>query len=577
VSSPSAVILGVTYGGHDTSAALMVDGDLVAAAEQERYDLTKHSRAFPSQAIGDCLRIAGMTIDRVDEIAYAGDRIRNIREAYLRPALENEYRIGFLIEDIERIRRSYEMLDLVRRETGFSGPINPYRHHLCHLASAYYPSGFEEALLVSHDGIGDIESSMTGIGRDGRIEIVHDTNHYPDSLGLLYSAITFYLGWRHHCDEGIIMGLACFGDPHATVPGDGRTYTEIFAEILKQTGSLDYEVGRDWISYHEVRDKWVSNLFVDTFGPKRHWEDPLTDHHRNIAAALQGRLEEVVLSQLSYCREEYGLEKIGIAGGVGLNCSLNGQILDSGLFDELFVQPASGDSGLAVGACYLAHQKRNPEYRPRRMHDFYCGYRARAEEIKDAVEESECEHSEPGDLYATVAERLEAGLIVGWYDGPAEFGPRALGNRSILCRPYPAEMKDHINSRVKFREPFRPFAPAVLSEHASEYFHLDQDSPHMLMAVKVRNEKRHEIPAVVHVDDSCRVQTVRAENNPRFRKLLEAFHSHTGVAVLLNTSFNIKGQPIVNTPQQAIDCYLGTEIDCLVLGDLFMEKQAFGT
>ncbi len=574
MSNREAIVLGINYGGHDTSAALMMNGRLIAAAEEERYNREKHSRAFPLRAIRDCLSIGGIDIDDVDEIAVARDRLRNIREAYLRPALEDPDRIGFLIRDIEKVRTIYDLPKLVREQTDYSGPVRFYRHHLSHLASAYYPSGFQEALLVSHDGIGEIEASMIGVGRSGEIEIVHDTNHYPDSLGLVYSALTFYLGWRHHYDEGIVMGLAPYGNPHARVPGSEATYSEIFSEIIVEAGGLDYDVSLEWMDYYRVRDKWVSDRFIGTFGPKREWEDPLTEHHQNIAAALQDRLEEIVLNQLRYCREEYGFRKLGVAGGVGLNCSLNGKILASGMFEELFVQPASSDSGLAIGACYLAQRRREPDYQPARMHDFFLGYRADQDEIERAIEDSGLSWERPETLYDLVAERLEAGLIVAWYQGPAEFGPRALGNRSILCRPFPAEMKDHINERVKFRESFRPFAPAVLDEYAADYFVLSQSSPHMLMAVQVRPERLSEIPAVVHVDGSARVQTVADNNdNKRFRRLLEAFHSRTGVPVLLNTSFNVKGQPIINTPEQALESFQETAIDCLVLGDFFVEKR----
>lgn len=572
----STAILAINYGGHDTSAAAMVDGELVAACEQERYDLTKHSRAFPMEAAQDCLDIAGIGWSDVSEIALSTDVIRGIRETYIRPALHDEERIGFLIRDIQRIEGAYGLKDFVREKTGYDGAIRSYRHHLCHLASAYYPSGFDRAILVSHDGIGEIEASMIGVGDGGGLEIVDDNNRYPHSLGLLYSAITFYLGWQHHCDEGIIMGLAPYGDPHASIPGDGRTYHEVFSDILRETGPLSYEVNQAWMAYYEVRDKWVSDQFVHTFGEKRAYDGPIHDHHKNVAAALQLRLEEVVLKQLQHCRETYDISNIGIAGGVGLNCSMNGKILASGLFDSVFVQPAGGDAGIAVGACYLAQRRRDPDYQPKKMHDFYLGHRADQDALDAAAAAAPFPAEKPDDLYAAVADRLMDGKIVGWYQGGAEFGPRALGNRSILCRPFPAGMKDHINARVKFREAFRPFAPAVLDEFAGEYFVIDQESPHMLMAVKVQPSARDRIPAVVHVDDSCRVQTVRAENNARFRSLLEAFHERSGIPVLLNTSFNVKGQPIVNTPQQAVDCFAGTEIDCLVIGDYLIDKPSKG-
>ena len=567
-------ILGVNHGGHDTSAALMRDGELIAACEQERYTLDKHSRLFPVDAIDDCLSRVGIGIDDVDELAFAFQPFYHIREAYLRPALTDVKRIGSLISDMDRIRENFSIEELIREQTGFNGKVNYYHHHECHLASTWYPSGFDEALVVSYDGIGEIETGLLAVGHGASLEVFHEGSRYPDSLGLLYSAVTHYLGWRHHCDEGIIMGLACYGDAQSAVPGDGRSYIEIFREIVRETGDYDYKVGREWIAYHEVRDKWVSDQFCEVFGKKRASDDELTNHHKHIAAALQLRLEEVVLAQLQKAQKQYQVNRLCLSGGVALNCSMNGKIDQSGIFDEIFVQPASGDAGVAVGACYLAHKAREPEFKPRKMHNFFLGSVFEDQEIANVFFEYGMTVTRPENLFERTASRLAEGRIIGWFQGGAEFGPRALGNRSILTRPFPAEMKDYLNARVKFREEFRPFAPAVLVDHFSEYFEIGQESPHMLIACQATEKAKREIPATVHVDGSCRAQTVRQENNPRFFALLEAFFTQTGCPVLLNTSFNVKGQPIVNTPGQAIDCYLGTNIDCLVVGDFFIEKES---
>ena len=568
------MILSIKFGGHDTAAALMIDGVPVAACEQERYTFDKHSRLFPIDAIDDCLAIANITIDQVDEIAFVNDLLYYIREIYLRPALENDDRIGFLIKDIDRIKNAYTMEDLIREKTGFKGPISFHRHHLCHLASAYYPSGFEDALLVSFDGMAESETGMLATGINGEIEIIAADVHYPHSLGLIYSAITFFLGWMHHCDEGIIMGLAPFGDANAIIPGSEKTYADIFSEIIIETGPYTYEIDQSWMSYFEVRDKWVSDKFTKIFGPKRDYNDPLTDHHKNIAAALQKRLEDVALRQLRHARKETGLNRLCLAGGVALNCSMNGKILQSGIFDEIFVQPASGDQGTTIGACFLAHQKRGNSVKPRKWHNFYLGSRFSDDQIQAAFKDANVEFLKPADLYNLTAQKLEDGKIIAWFQGGAEFGPRALGNRSILCRPYPEEMRDHLNARVKFREEFRPFAPAVLAEHAEEYFTIGQETPHMLMATQATEANREKISATVHIDGSCRAQTVTESNNERFYKLLTAFNDRTGVPVLLNTSFNVKGQPIVNSPSIAIECFNSTNIDCLIIGDYFVEKTS---
>jgi len=565
-------VLGINHGGHDTSAALMRDGELLAACEQERYTLDKHSRRFPVEAIQGCFERADIRQDEVDEIAFAFQPLYHIREAYLRPALNDDERIGVVIQDIDRLSETYSTEELVREKTNFVGKVEFYHHHQCHLASAWYPSGFDEAVVVSYDGIGEIETGLMAIGRSGLLDVVHNGARYPDSLGLLYSAITHYLGWRHHCDEGIVMGLASYGDPVAKIPGDGRSYYEVFEQIVQETGDYDYSIGRDWIDYHRVRDKWVSDRFCDVFGEKREMDGELTQHHKNLAAALQLRLENLVLKQLERARQQYDVNRLCLSGGVALNCSMNGKIEQSGIFDEIFVQPASGDSGVAVGACYLSHIAKGLKLEPNKMHDFYLGSRFSDEEIESALEERGLSIEKSNDLMERTAARLADGKIIGWFQEGAEFGPRALGNRSILTRPFPADMKDYLNNKVKFREEFRPFAPAVLYEYSNKYFDISQESPHMLIACHATERAQKEIPATVHIDGTCRVQTVKAENNKRFFKLLNAFFERTDCPVLLNTSFNVKGQPIVNTPLQAIDCYLSTSIDCLIVGDYFVEK-----
>lgn len=566
-------ILGLSFGSHDTAAALLLDGRLTAACEQERYTRDKHSRLFPNDAIADCLKIGGLTMDDISEVAVGIDMVRFVRETYIRPALHDDDRIAFLIHDVEQLRTHFFMEERIRRETGFSGRIAAYRHHLCHLASSYYPSGYDEALVVSYDGMGEIDTGMMARGRAGEIEVLHNGNHFPNSLGLFYAAITHFLGWKYSCDEGIVMGLAAYGDASATVPGQARSYLSVFREIIQVTGDYIYEIDPSWIAYHKERNKWVSDRFIKCFGPKRKPDEPVTAHHMHIAAALQEKLEEIVLAQLGKARKEFELRRLCLAGGVALNCSMNGKILRSGLFDEIFVQPASGDPGTAIGACYLSYANKMGGLKPERDHDFYLGSRFGPAEVIQTLERAGISYQKPADIFSATAQRLAEGKIVGWFSGPAEFGPRALGNRSILARPYPAEMKDYLNAHVKFRERFRPYAPAVLAEYAKDYFRIRQESPHMLIATEVRPEKRELIPAVVHVDGTCRVQTVTAGLNPRFRRLLEAFYQQTGCPVLLNTSFNIKGEPIVNSPEHAIECFLRTNIDCLVLGDFFCEKR----
>jgi carbamoyltransferase len=565
-------ILGIKYMSHDTASALMMDGRLIAACEQERYSLDKHSKRFPIDAIHDCLRMGKISLDEIDVIAFGGDPNVSLRRTYLETALKDYRRVGMLIEEFEKFSRIYRVEDTLRSETGYQGPVIYYDHHLAHLASSYYPSGFQNALLLSIDGIGDFKSMKIGVGEGGAISIKYDDFEYPHSLGQIYSAVTCYLGWKNVHHEGIIMALACYGDPYAKVPGFDRSYYSFFEEIIQYDGGYNITINDKWTSYYYMRNKWVSDRFIEVFGPHKTYEMPIEQHHKNIAAALQARLEDVVLSLLKMARKDFNIPNLCMSGGVALNCSMNGRIERSKIFEEIFVQPASGDAGLAIGACYLAQQEYDQSYRPSRNHNFYLGASFESAEIEAAIGAIGLPYSKPEDLYGETAKRLKEGKVVGWFQGGSEFGPRALGNRSILARPYPAAMKDHINNNVKFREYFRPLAPAIMKEYLNEYFDIGQESPHMLIACKVKKEKRDQIIATVHVDDSCRVQSVGSDNNRQFYNLLRSFYDLTGCPVLLNTSFNIKGQPIVNTPQQALDCYKDNQLDVLVIGDYLLEK-----
>ena len=325
--------------------------------------------------------------------------------------------------------------------------------------------------------------------------------------------------------------------------------------------------------FFESRNVWIGKKFVEYFGPKRDWNDELTSHHMNIAAGLQKRLEDIVISQLISAKKKYKQKKLCISGGVGLNCTLNGKIVAKGIFDEVFVVPPSGDAGTTIGGCYLGLKLLGATVEVRARHNFYLGSRFSNEEIEVILNELSVSYKKSSDIFSETASMLVDGLIIGWFQGGAEFGPRALGNRSILTRPFPSEMKDIINSRVKFREHFRPFAPAVLVEKYRDYFDLAQESPHMLIAVNARNDNRECISSTVHVDGSARAQTVSKNSNYRFWSLINAFNTLTGTPVLLNTSFNVKGQPIVNNPKDAVETFLTTNIDVLVIGDYILKKN----
>ena len=411
-------ILGIKFSGHDTSAALLIGGKLVAACAQERYTRDKHSRLFPKEAALDCLAIAGIKIDQVDEIAFVDDLKSQIRNTYLKPAIESDERLDFLFKDIDRLKEMNDMDQIIRKNLNYKGIINYYRHHLCHVASSYYPSGFKDALCLSIDGVGEYETGLIASAKSGNIKILNNENVYPHSLGLLYSAITHYLGWKHHCDEGIIMGLAPYGNSLDKVPGQkNKSYRSIFKKILTKEKDFKYKVNLEYVNYYSERNKWVTDKFIKIFGPKRKWSDPLSKHHKNIAAALQDQLEHVVLNQLKVARKKFKLSKLCLSGGVALNCSLNGKIAKSKIFKEIFVQPASGDDGCTYGASLLAYAKSKKKFMPKKMHNFYKGSIFTNNQIKKEILKSNVKYECPKNLYKNVSNHLEKGKIVAWFQG----------------------------------------------------------------------------------------------------------------------------------------------------------------
>tara|TARA_B100000780_G_scaffold228810_1_gene168304 strand:+ start:228 stop:1946 length:1719 start_codon:yes stop_codon:yes gene_type:complete len=568
-------VLGLNSEGHDTSACIVIDGKLIAACEQERYDKAKHSKNFPNDAINDCLKIAKLKIKDIDVISSGFDPHILIRELYLKPAIKDNKRVEFLINNIERIKSIHFLEKTIQKKLNVKTKIEFNNHHLCHLASTYYPSGFQKAVVVSYDGIGESESGAFAIANKGNIKVLDVKNVYPNSFGLIYSAITFYLGWKPFCDEGIIMGLAPYGDSRKKVKGTNKTYYDFFKDIIciNKKNPLEYQINKKWIAYHLKRDVWISDEFIKVFGKPKKYLNKLTEHHMNIAKALQDRLEYVVCKQLDHLQKKYKIDNLCLAGGVALNCSLNGKIKKKKIFKNIFIQPASGDAGIAYGSCLVSTLKRK-KLKVKKMNNFYTGLRENEKIIKKNLIKNKIQYKKfsNNNIYNEIRKNLVNGKIIGIFRGAAEFGPRALGNRSIISKPYPSKMRDHLNKNVKFREFFRPFAPMVLNENREEFFDLNQESPHMLIACKAKNKNKKKIPAVVHVDNSCRVQTVTNETNPFFYKLIKNFYKHTGVPVILNTSFNIKGQPIVNDSLDAIKCFKKYNIDVLVLENFIIEK-----
>jgi carbamoyltransferase len=567
------------YFGHDASAALLKDGEVIACAAEERFTRVKFSlnlagnTLLPRRAIAWCLEAGGIAMSDVDAVAHYckfTEAVLERRMALLRPYLTEEERATVA----RSFRQVYEQMispsaveDQFEHMTGVrSQSILAVRHHMAHAASAFYPSGFSEALVFTIDGSGELESSLLAVGtRDGIREL--ESTPLPTSLGTLYLILAVFLGFRSLGDEYKVMGLASYGDP--------SRYRPVFSELVPIDERGGYTTAL-------LAGGGLKDFLLMRLGPARNREDPFDSRHADIAASLQEVVTRAVLCTLRRARDDTGLKNLCMAGGVALNCSLNGALARTRMFDRIFVQPAAGDEGCSVGAALIAYGERRTEAHPahsRWDHVYWGPSYSDAEMIREleAVADKVIWSKETA-IAAAVAQRLAAGSVVGMFQGRMEFGPRALGNRSILADPRKAGMKDRINEKVKRRELFRPFAPAVVTEDAAEYFDMTglAESPFMLFTVPVRPDKRALIPAVTHVDGSARVQTVSQATNSRFWEVLQEFRKLTGIPVLLNTSFNVKNEPIVCSPGDALACFLSTDIDCIAMGDYLVDKKASG-
>lgn len=561
--------LGLHFGSHDASAALVIDGQLVAMMEQERFDHHKHSRAFPLEAARFCLDSGGVTLDQVDVVAYANDVAftNAYKAAFVAAALPGAYRPHFPTQaEIER--RLVESLGPCRR-------LWHVDHHLAHAASAFLVSPFDEAAILTIDGMGNWVSSTFAVGRGDEIETLLRVPH-PHSLGLLYGAITQYLGFHAACDEGKTMGLAPYGRP---------TYLDRLRPMCRVTDQGGLELDLSWFNFHNqsLMDesgsprRWYSDKLVESFGPPRQPESALDERAADMAASVQCLLEERCWEMLGHLHRRTGLSSLCLAGGVALNCSMNGRVRLNTAFKDVFVMPAANDAGLSLGAALLAARALG-ERGPRQVltHAYWGSEHNEAEMgaalagLPDSVS-----LTRPADLEEAVAGLLAEHAIVGWYQGRMEFGPRALGHRSILANPTRADAKDRVNAKVKFREAFRPFAPMVPDDEANEWFEHGAGQPFMLTVDTVREDRRDRIPAVTHVDGTARVQTVTPEQNPQIHRLLKAMGRRSGVPVLLNTSFNIRGDTIVRTPEDAVRCFLETGMAALALGPHLLIKSAW--
>jgi carbamoyltransferase len=592
-------ILGISAFYHDSAAALIEDARIVAAAQEERFTRKKHDPGYPAHAIDYCLNEAGISLGDVDHVVFYEKpfvKFERLLETYLTFAPRGfaSFRVVLPLWLKEKL---FQKKLLIKKLQAHAPPFDWGRrllfaeHHQSHAVSAFFPSPFSEAIVLTMDGVGEWATTSAAIGRGNRIETMKEI-HFPHSLGLLYAAFTYYTGFKVNSGEYKVMGLAPYGEP--------RYVAKILDHLVDMKADGSFRLNQDYFDYC-VKLRMINGHFAELFGgPPRTPEQPLEQRHMDLAASVQAVTEEVVLRMVRSLAAETGIRNLCLAGGVALNCVANGKVLRDGHVDRIWIQPAAGDAGGALGAALAAYyefadQPRVPGNTLDSMQGAYLGPAFSTEEIGARLRAAGAVLEVAGDdaLIDRTVDALVAGKAVGWFQGRMEFGPRALGARSILGDPRSPTMQKQLNLKVKFRESFRPFAPSVLREDVADWFELDAESPYMLLVADVverrcrqmsdeeralfgidqLNVVRSDIPAVTHVDYSARVQTVHRETNPRYHALLTAFKDRTGCPVLVNTSFNVRGEPIVCTPEDAFRCFMGTEIDLLVAGNCILRKE----
>jgi len=582
------IILGLNVYHGDSSACIVVDGQLIAAVEEERLRRVKHWAGFPTEAIKYCLKEAKVKVEDIDYIAVNRNPTANLFKKAIfalakHPSLElikDRLRNASKIKDIKTVLSS----ELGVRKEKIKAKIYRVEHHVAHLGSAFFVSPFDKASVVSVDGFGDFVGAMWGIGQGGELE-VKDRVFFPHSLGLFYLALTQYLGFPKYGDEYKVMGLASYGEP---------AYIEKMRQIVRLEGNGRFSLNLDYFIHHSegVTMTWeggepnmgpvYSKELEKSFGNARRKDNPITKDHENIAASMQAMYEEAFFHLLNFVHSKTKTPILCLAGGCAMNSVANGKVFDKTPFKEIYIQAAAGDAGGALGAAYYVWHQILGKPRDFVMEHAYWGPQYAEVEVKAEVEKNKNQLSNLNcivervdndiDLCKKTAKKVSEGKVVGWFQGRMEWGPRALGNRSIVVDPRRAEMKDILNARIKRREPFRPFAPSILLEKAGEYFEKDYPDPFMIKVYRVRPEKRSVIPAVTHIDGTGRLQTVKKEDNPLYWQLIKEFENLTGIPVVLNTSFN-ENEPIVCTPQEALDCFLRTKMDVLVIGDFLIKRR----
>ena len=585
-------ILGISAYYHDSAACLLRDGVIIAAAQEERVSRKKHPHNFPTHAIQYCCHEGEIKTEDVDYVAFYDKpfvKFERILETYLTFSPKG---IQSFIKAIPLwIRQKLWIPDIIEKELGYPGKVLFPEHHESHAASAFFPSPFRQAAFLTIDGVGEWTTSSYGVGRDNHVEIMAELR-FPHSLGLLYSAFTYFTGFKVNSGEYKVMGLAPYGEP--------KYVRQIYDHLidLKEDGS--FKMNMDYFDYCAGLTM-TNGRFDDLFdGPPRKPESKLTQREMDLARSVQDVTEEIMFRMAKHVKKETSEKYLCLAGGVALNCVGNGKLLRSGLFEDIWIQPAAGDAGGALGAAYVAYhhhlQKPSLSHKTRDLQKgSYLGPEYDNQNIKRFLDKHSIpyQYLETDQLLNLAADLLQEDKVIGWFQGRMEFGPRALGNRSIIGDARSQEMQKKMNLKIKFRESFRPFAPSILAEKVSEWFELDRESPYMLLVADVKKEKqrpmteeeqqlwgidklniaRSEVPAITHIDYSARVQTVHKEDNPLYHALIERFFLKTGCPVIVNTSFNVRGEPIVESPLDAYKCFMRTEMDILVMGNFILYKE----
>ncbi len=578
-------IIGINAFHADSAACIVVDGQLITAVEEERFNRVKHWAGFPIESIKYCLNETKLKISDIDQISINIDPKANYLEKFIF-LIKHRPSLNLVLNRFKKKKKYNSIKELINnefKEEKFIGKINNIEHHYAHLSSAFHVSPFEEASVLSVDGFGDFASTAWGHAKATDIKIDNKI-FFPHSLGIFYQALTQFLGFKNYGDEYKIMGLAPYGKPK---------YVEKLRDIILIKKKGKFELNLDYFKFHkenfnyrwdngkvEVEDLYTKKI-LDLLGPERKKEEPLNDFHKDLAHSTQKIYEEVFLNILNNLYDKYQNKNLCIAGGCGMNSVANGKIKNNTKFKNIYIQAAPGDAGGAIGAAFASYYQNNKERRKFQMRHAYWGTSFNEDQIlscitknKENIEKQNCEYkniSNDNDLNKVVAKEIHDGKVVGWFQGKMEWGPRALGNRSILGDPRRSDMKNILNLKIKRRESFRPFAPSILREHVSNWFENDDEVPFMMKVYQIKENKRQEIPAVTHVDGSGRLQTVYKDTNEKYYDLINEFYKLTNIPILLNTSFN-ENEPIVNKPEEALDCFLRTKMDTLVIGNFIIKR-----